>query len=445
MRLSIVVPALDEGATIGATLAGLQALRGRGDEVIVVDGGSADATMAVARPLADRVLTAPRGRALQMNAGAAAASGEILVFLHADTILTPVAANAMRAALTRGRWQWGRFNVRIDAGGGSRGDAVALRVVAAAMNLRSCITGIATGDQAIFVTRAAFARTGGFPVQPLMEDITLSGVLNRVAGRPFCCDHPVTTSGRRWRQHGVVRTITRMWWLRLRYWRGDTPERLARDYPAHRVRPCVVQVFAKAPVAGKVKTRLAPAIGIDQAAEVHAQMVERTLQVAVAARNAGAIDAIELWCDPDTSHPAFQAWSTIYGVALCSQRGADLGARMEHALAQALAAGQHAILVGTDCPVLATAHLAQARRALQAHDAVFMPTEDGGYALVGLARSLPIFHQVPWSTMAVMAVTRARLATAAAHWHELETVWDLDRPEDLARWRAGASPASTAS
>ncbi|MEO5700501.1 MAG: TIGR04283 family arsenosugar biosynthesis glycosyltransferase [Casimicrobiaceae bacterium] len=442
MRLSIVVPALDEGATIGATLAGLQALRGRGDEIIVVDGGSADATMAVARPLADRVLIAPRGRALQMNAGAAAACGEILVFLHADTLLTPVAADAMRATMARGRWQWGRFDVRIDAGGGSRSDAVALRVVAAAMNLRSRISGIATGDQAIFVTPAAFARAGGFPVQPLMEDIALSDALKRVAGRPLCCGHAVTTSGRRWRQHGVLRTITRMWWLRLRYWRGDTPERLARDYPTQQVRPCVLQVFAKAPVAGKVKTRLASAIGIDQAAEVHAEMVERTLRVAVAARDAGAIDAIELWCDPDTDHPAFQAWSATWGASLCNQRGADLGIRMEHALAQALAAGRHGILVGTDCPVLEVAHIASARRALQAHDAVLMPTEDGGYALVGLSRSIPIFHQVPWSTAAVMVTTRTRLATAAACWKELETVWDLDRPEDLARWRASASSAS---
>lgn len=166
-RVSIVVPALNEAAGIAVTLGALAPWRAAGHEVIVVDGGSTDATARLATAWADRVLAAPRGRARQMNAGAAAACHGVLLFLHADTRLPPGALDAIERALQRGA-AWGRFDVRID--GRSRG----LAVVAALMNLRSRATGIATGDQAIFVRRDAFDAVGGFPDQPLMEDVELS-------------------------------------------------------------------------------------------------------------------------------------------------------------------------------------------------------------------------------------------------------------------------------
>jgi len=177
--LSVIVPTRNEAPHIGACLDALAPLRAQGHEVIVVDGGSADATLAHARGRADLVIDAARGRASQMNAGAAAAHGDVLVFLHADTRLPPDAATAISAALGRGA-RWGRFDATL------HGEATLLPVVAKAMNLRSRVTGIATGDQAIFVTRAAFDAAGGFPPLPLMEDVALSTRLKRVAGRPAC-------------------------------------------------------------------------------------------------------------------------------------------------------------------------------------------------------------------------------------------------------------------
>ena len=220
--LTLVVPALDEAAGIEATLHALQPLRARGAELLVVDGGSHDGTAALAAPWADRVLESPRGRALQMNAGAAAARAPVLLFLHADTRL-PDAADAHIATALAGGADWGRFDVRI------AGRHPMLRVVAAAMNLRSRLSGIATGDQAIFVRRELFQRVGGFPDQPLMEDIELSRRL-RALGRPACLRARVVTSGRRWESRGVWRTIVLMWRLRWRYWRGESPQTLARAY-----------------------------------------------------------------------------------------------------------------------------------------------------------------------------------------------------------------------
>jgi rSAM/selenodomain-associated transferase 2 len=220
--LSIVIPVLDEAAMIEGALQRLQGLRRRGAEVIVVDGGSRDATVELAYPLADQVTTAPRGRASQMNAGAALARGDALLFLHADTILPDGADADIAAALARGA-RWGRFDVRID------GTHPLLAVVAWSMNLRSRLSGIATGDQAMFVRRDAFSAAGGFADIALMEDIALSRVLKR-QGRPACLRARVLTSGRRWRQRGVLRTVLLMWRLRLAYFLGADPSDLAVRY-----------------------------------------------------------------------------------------------------------------------------------------------------------------------------------------------------------------------
>ncbi|HET7384001.1 MAG TPA: TIGR04283 family arsenosugar biosynthesis glycosyltransferase [Pseudolabrys sp.] len=221
-RLSIIMPVLDEAPAIEAALAALSPYRGRGTEVIVVDGGSGDATRALARPLADRMLSAPRGRAAQMNAGAAVAHGEILLFLHADTRLPDDADILVCDGLARSGRTWGRFDVRFDRGG-------LLPLIAFMMNLRSRWTGIATGDQALFVTREAFDAVDGFPSIELMEDVALSTRLKRI-GRPLCLYACVTASARRWRNHGTLRTVFLMWWLRMAYFFGADPAQLARHY-----------------------------------------------------------------------------------------------------------------------------------------------------------------------------------------------------------------------
>ena len=226
-QITIVIPTLDEAGWIRGTLAALQPLREQGHDVIVVDGDSADGTPELAQPLADRVISAPRGRANQMNAGAAEARGDVLLFLHADTLLPPHAGELVLEGLASSRLLWGRFDVRI------AGRHRLLPAVAWLMNFRSRATGIATGDHAIFVWREVFLRAGGFPPIPLMEDIALSRALVRKTP-PLCLAERVTTSGRRWETHGVLRTIARMWWMRLRYSLGASPERLADLYDAAR-------------------------------------------------------------------------------------------------------------------------------------------------------------------------------------------------------------------
>jgi rSAM/selenodomain-associated transferase 2 len=221
--ISIVIPTLNEGEQIAAMLTQLQPLRARGHEVILVDGGSGDDTVARAQAMADRVVTAPRGRATQMAAGIALAAHEVLWFLHADTYV-PDEADALIAQALQRR-TWGRFDVQLSG----RHRRPLLRVVAWLMNRRSCLTGIATGDQGIFVTREALDAVGGMPPLPLMEDVELSRRLRRL-GRPACVAKPLITSSRRWEQNGVWRTIGLMWLLRAAYALGVSPVRLARLY-----------------------------------------------------------------------------------------------------------------------------------------------------------------------------------------------------------------------
>ena len=221
--LSIILPVLDEADIIADALAALAPLRQRGAEVIVVDGGSRDGTVDLARPAADRVIASPRGRAAQMNAGAALARGAVLLFLHADTRLPGNADALVLAGLERSGRAWGRFDIAI------AGRSPLLAIVAAAINFRSRLTRIATGDQAIFVSRDVFAAVGGFPDIALMEDVALSRTLKRIS-RPVCVTAKVTTSGRRWEQRGVLRTVVLMWRLRLAYFLGAEPAALARRY-----------------------------------------------------------------------------------------------------------------------------------------------------------------------------------------------------------------------
>jgi rSAM/selenodomain-associated transferase 2 len=223
IAVSIVVPTLDEADVVLAALQHLRRIATPDIEIIVVDGGSRDATLERARELAHRVEVAPRGRAIQMNAGAALARGDLLVFLHADTRLSEAALAALRRIDARATEVWGRFDVVID----SRHRL--LRLVAALMNLRSRLTGIATGDQAIFVTRRTFERIGGFPQLPLMEDVALCARLRRIS-RPLCARERVVTSARRWEHDGALRTILLMWSLRLAFRLGADPAALARVY-----------------------------------------------------------------------------------------------------------------------------------------------------------------------------------------------------------------------
>jgi uncharacterized protein len=194
-----------------------------------------------------------------------------------------------------------------------------------------------------------------------------------------------------------------------------------------------IAVFAKAPVPGAVKTRLAPLLGAEGAAGLHAGLVRHALATAVQVR----LGAVELWCAPDETHPFFARCAGEFGVGLRRQEGIDLGERMRHAFEVSLAAKETLVLIGSDCPALRGAHLAEAAQALRSHDAVIAPAEDGGYVLVGLAKAAPqLFDGVAWGTAAVMAQTRARIAANRIRAAELATLWDVDRPEDYARLKA---------
>lgn len=221
--LSIIIPALNEAAGIAAFLEVLQPLRDRGVELILADGGSDDDTAAIAAPLVDQVIQAPRGRALQMNAGAALAHGDVLLFLHADSRLPAEADRLVLEGLRASGRRWGRFDVKLS------GRAATLRLVERMMNLRSRLTGIATGDQGLFIERGLFRESGGFPAIALMEDVAFTSRLRR-HGRPLCLGEKIITSSRRWETNGIWRTIVLMWSLRIAYFLGMHPDRLARIY-----------------------------------------------------------------------------------------------------------------------------------------------------------------------------------------------------------------------
>jgi rSAM/selenodomain-associated transferase 2 len=225
--LSIVMPVLNEVQGIAVAVKALAPLLARGAELIIADGGSSDGTLAWAQVMTKipgtTLVTAQRGRAIQMNAGAQQAKGDVLLFLHVDTVL-PFDADALMAkALADGAAVWGRFDARIE------GQSQLLPMVAACMNLRSRLSGVATGDQAMFMTKMAFDQLNGFPIQPLMEDIEMSKRLLKLS-RPACLRDKVLTSGRRWDSRGALRTIALMWRLRFAYWRGVSTERLAEQY-----------------------------------------------------------------------------------------------------------------------------------------------------------------------------------------------------------------------
>lgn len=221
LKLSIIIPVLNEEASLSRLSSHLQSIRNQGHEVVIVDGGSRDNTLALAYELADFVIVSKAGRAIQMNNGAAIASGDVFVFLHADTFLPDNAAQLICVAMNDNHW--GRFNVRLSS------KRFVFRIIEHFINLRSCLTSIVTGDQAMFIERSLFETIGGFPEIALMEDVEISRRLKKTA-QPVCIKEKATTSSRRWESKGVVATVLLMWKLRLYYFFGMSPDKLQRLY-----------------------------------------------------------------------------------------------------------------------------------------------------------------------------------------------------------------------
>lgn len=222
MKFSIIIPVLNESSHVPGVLKQVQAFRKQGHEVILVDGGSQDDTLIKSKPHVDCVINSPRGRAVQMNAGAASSTGDVLLFLHADTMLPQDACDSIQKVILQGN-VWGRFDVRLSS------DYWAFRIIETMMNWRSCLTSIATGDQAIFVHRTLFLEVGGYPEIDLMEDIALCRQLKKLS-RPACIRERVISSSRKWEKNGILKTIFLMWRLRIMYFMGVSPHKLAKQY-----------------------------------------------------------------------------------------------------------------------------------------------------------------------------------------------------------------------
>ena len=223
MKISVIIPVLNEEVAIREKLPPLQALRNEGHEIIVVDGGSTDSSLQLAKEGSDFLISSARGRARQMNAGARIANGDLLLFLHIDTQLPDNCSELLSQCADKSRDAWGRFNVHLS------GKHFMFRIIESMMNWRSRLTGIATGDQAIFVSRALFEQVEGFADIPLMEDIELCTRLRKI-NQPICLPATVMTSSRKWETRGIIKTMLLMWKLRFSYWLGKDPEQLVQQY-----------------------------------------------------------------------------------------------------------------------------------------------------------------------------------------------------------------------
>ncbi len=478
--IAVIIPALDEEELIGAALASVdeaaaywaQAVApgsaAEPPEVVsvVVDGGSSDRTRELAAGAGATVLEAAPGRSSQMNAGAAAVTADVLVFLHADCRLPVDGFAEIDAALDLAPREaaWGRFDVRLEP------PSPLLRLVAGAMNLRSRLTGIATGDQAIFVTAIAWELVGGFAAQPLMEDIEICRRLKPAVGQPLCLRAVVTSSSRRWQEHGALRTVARMWLYRALYALGVAPESLHQRYyglsqsvpgqesglggaPApedaeqehqeHQERVVTAParraliVFAREPVAGQVKLRLAAVIGEVPALRVYRQLLTRTLRLAQRYRQRGSVAVILAGARSDGAGELERRASRL-GFEWQEQCGGDLGARMHDAFGRAFAEGfEQVVLIGCDCPVMGVRELDSAFEALADAAVVLAPAEDGGYVLVALRGPLPkLFEGITWGSGEVLEQTRQAALSEGVQPRLLAELWDVDRLEDLQRWEA---------
>lgn len=393
------------------------------DEIVLVDGSSSDLSWQALQALASHpqvtAIQSGKGRAQQMNAGVVQSKGDMLLFLHADTVLNAAAWREFLAALAGPGW--GRFDVRIC------GQSKWLPLVAWFMNQRSRLSKIGTGDQALFVGRDLFQRVGGFPQQPLMEDIELCKLLKRYAPHSFLAVRkPVITSGRRWDTQGAWKTIVLMWRFRFQYWRGVPALELARQYADTREKlPLTVAVFAKYPEPGRVKTRLQPLLGAEQCANFARYLLLSTLDklhgVNVVLWTDGGIDA---------------KWNELLkgrAVERCIQPQGHLGVRMRTAVEAHLKHSQLVVLLGPDAVQFTLSDIKQLQHAASKQSIAFVPALDGGYVALACTRCLPtVFSEsIHWGSASVAQQTRAALHACGVEAKWLDAQLDIDEPEDL--------------
>ncbi len=433
--LSVVIPTLDEAALLPTLLGDLAGLGGV--EVVVADGGSTDDTVARARAAGARVVRAPRGRGRQLRAGARAAKGPWLLFLHADARFPPEAAAAVRAFLSDADpGRAAHFRFAVDASGWP------WRLLEAGQRLREGVLGLVYGDQGLLVHRRLYEAAGGHPDWALMEDVALVDRLREVGGlEPL--DAALPSSPRRYRREGVLAPL-RNAALLLLFRAGVAPERLARWYPTPGKPPAgdtgpaeerrpearTLVVFAKAPRPGTVKTRLAADVGEAEAARIYRAL------------GRGVVDGVRdgpwrtvVAFSPPDAREEVAAWLDPGELDFDPQTSGDLGLRMDAALTAELGRGADRVcLVGTDAPGVDAGVVREAFRALAAADVVLGPARDGGYYLVGLKRPTPgLFQDIPWSTPEVLERTLERARELDLHVRLLRPLADVDRLPDVPR------------
>lgn len=421
--LGIVVPTLDEGDRLPLLLEDLAGLR-LPHRVVVADGGSTDGTPSRARGAGAVVVHAPRGRGMQMNAGAAHLDAPWLLFLHADSRLPPGSARVLEEWLASARaGAAAHFRFRLE------GPGVRLRLLEIGQRLRERLTGLTYGDQGLVIDAQRFRSVGGFPPIPLFEDVAMVRRLRR-AGALEALNAPLPTSPRRYRREGVVRGIARNAALVTLYLAGVSPARLAAWYrpePSAAV-PRTLVVFARAPVRGRVKTRLAAGIGSRRALEIYRELGRRVVD-----QVRGGPWRTVICHDPPGSTGQMTAWLGSRGVEFAPQSPGNLGERMEHAMAWALAPGGRACIIGTDAPEVDASVVEAAFRALDQADVVYGPALDGGYYLVALSSPASfLFEDIPWGTGEVLARSLERAREGGLRPHLLHPLQDIDTAADLA-------------
>ena len=430
--LGVVVPALDEASALPGLLADLSKLALE-HEVVVVDGGSRDDTVAAARAGDALVLRSPPGRGRQMNAGAAFLRADWLLFLHADSRLDAAAREAVR-----------RHVARDDPAAAHFGLALAhphfwYRLVEGGQRLRERLFGLVYGDQGLLAPRKLFFQMGSFPDEPVMEDVVLALKLRR-AGRLKRLPAVLTSSARRYEEEGKVRAFLRNARAISRFMAGTPASALAPNYPPRRrpagheppapPNPAALLVFAKAPHPGAVKTRLAATAGHDVAAEAYRRMGRM-----IAVQLADAPAEMTVCFDPPDAEPEMRRWLDPLPRRYVPQGDGDLGERMSRMVSRALTGPNRAsrvVVVGTDAPAVDADAVARALTALDSADAVLGPSNDGGYYLVGLKAPCPdLFRSIPWSTSGVLNATATRARDLGLEVTYLEAQTDMDTAADL--------------
>lgn len=446
-----MIPALDEEASLPALLSDLSKLA-VSSRVVVVDGGSADGTVAAARAGGALVLRSRLGRARQMNAGAGFLASRWLFFLHADCRMGEAALRAAESHILDSDSDLEAPAAVFDLALDHR--HFFYRLIERGQRLREDRLGLTYGDQGLLVRRDLFFRVGPYPDEPIMEDVILARRL-REAGRLVHLPAKISTSVRRYEEEGRIRAWTRNAWLISQFMAGAEPSRLAQAYPprrrsdlaptsdgatagtrtnrprlAHPRSPPALLVFAKAPRPGRVKTRLARTVGPQAAADAYRRM-GRTIVHQVAGAPVETIvcfdppdaeDEVRLWLDPDGR----------LDLRYLAQGDGDLGERMSRLFDRAFREGGPVVVVGTDTPAVNAGTVVRALEALRNADMVLGPSRDGGYYLMALRQACPeLFRSIPWSTSAVLHATADVARRIGLRTTYLEVESDIDTADDL--------------